>query len=217
MFAPFRNDNDKRTFIAAGAAAGISVAFGAPIGGALFAYEVSKPNTFWSFSMLWRVFFTSAFSTLTLGVLSELHQGTPLTLNSASVLKFGEISYFDTPMFDAVIAVVIGIICGILGALFIYMFAALGAWRKKNVATSFRKVAEVLFFSLVTATLFYWLSAACQICYDIDPTVEYESYVQFECLPGYYNPLATLYLNTEGGVVRALMNDKVQNTLLNNI
>ena len=35
--------------IAAGAACGISVAFGAPIGGALFAYEISKPNTFWTF------------------------------------------------------------------------------------------------------------------------------------------------------------------------
>ena len=48
-----QNDHDKRTFIAAGSAAGVSAAFGSPIGGALFAYEISKPNTFWKFSMLW--------------------------------------------------------------------------------------------------------------------------------------------------------------------
>ena len=68
-FACFRNDVDRRTFISAGSSAGVSAAFGAPIGGALFTYEISKPNTFWTFSMLWRVFFTSAMSTFTLGFL----------------------------------------------------------------------------------------------------------------------------------------------------
>lgn len=66
-FKCFRNDSDKRTFMAAGSSAGVAAAFGAPIGGALFTYEISKPNTFWSFSMLWRVFFTAAISTFTLG------------------------------------------------------------------------------------------------------------------------------------------------------
>lgn len=38
-----------REFLAAGISAGVSVAFGAPIGGALFAYEISGPATFWTF------------------------------------------------------------------------------------------------------------------------------------------------------------------------
>lgn len=42
-----QNDKSKREMIAAGGGCGISVAFGAPIGGALFIYELSKPNTFW--------------------------------------------------------------------------------------------------------------------------------------------------------------------------
>ena len=67
-FDSFRNDSDKRTFMAAGCSAGVAAAFGAPIGGTLFTYEISKPNTFWTFSMLWRVFFTSAISVFTLGV-----------------------------------------------------------------------------------------------------------------------------------------------------
>jgi chloride channel 7 len=53
--------------MAAGSSAGVAAAFGAPIGGALFSYEISKPNTFWSFSMLWRVFFSAAVSTFMLG------------------------------------------------------------------------------------------------------------------------------------------------------
>jgi len=47
--AQFQTDVRKREIIAAGVSAGVSVAFGAPIGGALFAYEMSTPNTFWTF------------------------------------------------------------------------------------------------------------------------------------------------------------------------
>jgi H+/Cl- antiporter ClcA len=37
----FRNDKNKREIIAAGCGAGVSAAFGSPIGGTLFAYEIS--------------------------------------------------------------------------------------------------------------------------------------------------------------------------------
>lgn len=64
----FRNDFEKRKLMAVGTAAGVSAAFGAPIGGSLFAYELSKPNTFWSFSLTWKVFFASTISTFFLSV-----------------------------------------------------------------------------------------------------------------------------------------------------
>jgi H+/Cl- antiporter ClcA len=64
----FRNDFEKRKLMAVGTAAGVSAAFGAPIGGSLFAYELSKPNTFWSFSLTWKVFFASTISTFVLSV-----------------------------------------------------------------------------------------------------------------------------------------------------
>lgn len=122
-FEIFRNDVDKRTFMAAGASAGVSAAFGSPIGGALFTYEISKPNTFWTFSMLWRVFFTCAISTLTLAILYSLHNGSVLSLNSAAVLKFGDLSKFDSPLSDIYVCIILGVICGLLGAFFIYVYA----------------------------------------------------------------------------------------------
>jgi len=54
--------------MAVGCAAGVSCAFGAPIGGSLFAYELSKPNTFWSFSLTWKVFFASTVATFFLSI-----------------------------------------------------------------------------------------------------------------------------------------------------
>ena len=68
----FRNDKNKRHLIAAGTSAGVSAAFGAPIGGALFAYEISKPNTFWKFSVVWKVFFSCAMAVFTLAIFNAL-------------------------------------------------------------------------------------------------------------------------------------------------
>ena len=68
----YRNDVDKRKFIATGLASGISAAFGAPIGGSLFAYELSKPNTFWSFSLTWRVFFSCSICTFFLNIFKNI-------------------------------------------------------------------------------------------------------------------------------------------------
>ena len=59
----------KRHLIAAGTSAGVSAAFGAPIGGALFAYEISKPNTFWRFSVIWKVYCSCAVAVLVLALL----------------------------------------------------------------------------------------------------------------------------------------------------
>lgn len=74
-FERFRNDEQKRFLISAGLSAGVSAAFGAPIGGALFAYECSKPNTFWRFSVLWKVFFACAMAVFSLAVFNSLREG----------------------------------------------------------------------------------------------------------------------------------------------
>lgn len=87
--AQFQTNIRKREFISAGASAGVAVAFGAPIGGALFAYEMSTQNTFWTFNLLWRNFFCSACATFVLGILTSLWENKPVTLQDASTLKFG--------------------------------------------------------------------------------------------------------------------------------
>lgn len=83
----FRNDYEKRKLMAIGTAAGISANFGSPIGGALFAYEISKPSSFWTFSLHWRVFFGSAISAFTAHICKQVYAGNfPITFSTSETI-----------------------------------------------------------------------------------------------------------------------------------
>ena len=77
-FVWFRNDTMKRKMIAAGASAGVSAAFGAPIGGALFSFEISKPSIFWKFSLIWKSFLTCSISVSILAIVQCTMAGLPI-------------------------------------------------------------------------------------------------------------------------------------------
>ena len=85
----YRNDEDKREIAAAGAAAGVSAAFGSPIGGSLFAYEISRPSTYWSFGLTWKIFFCSSVSTFFLNILHSVRTGDSVLIVNAGLIKFG--------------------------------------------------------------------------------------------------------------------------------
>jgi chloride channel 3/4/5 len=190
--------------MACGAGCGVAVAFGSPIGGALFIYEISKPNTFWTFSMLWRVFTATSIATFTLSILESLASNSPLSLSDSGALKLGNLSFAsENSMLDLPAGIILGIICGLLGALFIGVSIRLGMLRKIYINTSIRKVLEAITFAFVTASIFYlivmiWSYNCIQITIE-----DSEHLFQFYCTePNTYNPLATLVFNTEGGTIR---------------
>lgn len=161
-----RNDENKRLFAAAGASTGVSVAFGAPIGGALFCYELSQPNTFWKFAMIWKVFFSCAIGTFTLAICEALHikvmhpdipKEDFMEKFSGSALKFGTIDKKSANIIELLIAgIILGIIGGLLGSFFIAVNTWTNKLRKQILTKNWMKPIETAAFCFLSASVFYW-------------------------------------------------------------
>ena len=117
----FRNEHSKREIAAAGAAAGVSAAFGSPIGGSLFVYEISRPSTYWHFGLTWKIFFCSSISTFTLNLLSCINKGEDISITNAGLIKFGEYDENPYKLQDFPFFIILGLFGGLLGSFFIYV------------------------------------------------------------------------------------------------
>jgi len=63
----------RRNFISAGAAAGVSSAFGAPVGGLLFSME--EVSSFWNMKLSWQTFFCCMLATFTTDLFNSAFRG----------------------------------------------------------------------------------------------------------------------------------------------
>lgn len=166
-FEPLRNDEKRRQLAAAGASTGVSVAFGAPIGGALFSYEMSRPNTFWRFTMIWKVFLSCSLGTFFLAFLQHIKKGSLNGNWSGSALKFGTTAGSSEINELKLIpgAIILGIVGGIMGSFFISVNTRVNEKvRKPYLTKPWMKPIETFVMCFLTASAFYWISLASPGC-----------------------------------------------------
>ena len=162
----FRNDADKSA-VRRSTAAGVAVAFGAPIGGCLFAVE--EGASFYSQTMLWRGFLATCMGVLTIHWLDQLdfdaarfrarkfgtHRDFGLyTDDEANYSRVFWWYFWEVPLFAG-----LGALGGLLGALFVKVNVRITAWRQRNVpvANRHRRHAEVVLVCAATATVMFLL------------------------------------------------------------
>ncbi|XP_011210780.1 H(+)/Cl(-) exchange transporter 5 isoform X1 [Bactrocera dorsalis] len=143
MFPKYgRNEAKKREILSAAAAAGVSVAFGAPIGGVLFSLE--EVSYYFPLKTLWRSFFCALIAAFVLRSLTPFG-------NEHSVLFFVE---YNKPwiFFELIPFVFLGIMGGVIGTIFIKANLWWCRYRKFSKLGQY-PVAEVLVVTLVTGIL----------------------------------------------------------------
>jgi chloride channel 3/4/5 len=140
------NDAKRREVLSAAAAAGVAVAFGAPLGGVLFGLE--EVAYFFPAKTLFRTFFCCITAALTLKFMDPYGTGKIVMFQVHYALDW---EYFELGAFMAV-----GVLGGILGALFI---KASRLWAKKFRGITLIKshpILEVVLVALVTGLTSYW-------------------------------------------------------------
>jgi len=216
-FSDFRNDREKRDFVACGAAAGVAAAFGAPIGGVLFALE--EGASYWSTKLTWRAFFCAM---ITLGTLFTIenqnsHWG---KANVGKLFSFGEfISTSDGSanfsVWELLLFILIGCLGGLIGACFNAGNEHLTIWRMKNVNHSKkRRLVEVVVMSILVTTVSFVMPLLWGKCTELPTDMQdwtnqekelVGSLVPFNCIPGKeYNEVASLFFCEADVAIRQL-------------
>ncbi|KAH7326396.1 chloride channel protein 3 [Stachybotrys elegans] len=147
LFAKYdRNDAKRREVLSAAAAAGVAVAFGAPLGGVLFGLE--EVSYFFPAKTLFRTFFCCIVGALSLKFLNPY--------GTHKIVMFQVRYTVDWEYFELGSFIFVGILGGAAGALFIKA--------SKHWAQSFRRIKviksyplfEVFLVAITTALLSYW-------------------------------------------------------------
>lgn len=204
IFRYFRNDHEKRDFVSGGAAAGVSAAFGAPVGGVLFSLE--EGTSFWNQSLTWRTFFASVVSTFTLNMVLSAYHGHPGELSYPGLLNLGKFESFTYQIYELPLFVIMGAMGGIFGAIWNHINYKLAVFRIRFIQIRFLKVIEACLVAAVTATVGFLMMYFLNDCKPLgqDPT-KYPT--QLYCEDGQYNVLASIWFQTPEASVRSLFHD----------
>ncbi|XP_022762058.1 chloride channel protein CLC-d-like isoform X6 [Durio zibethinus] len=218
----FKSERDRRDLVTCGCAAGVAAAFRAPVGGVLFALE--EVTSWWRSQLMWRVFFTSAIVAVVVrAAMGWCKSGNCGHFGSGGFIIWDISDGQEDYSFEELLPMaVIGIIGGLLGALFNQLTIYITRWRRNYLHKKGNrvKIYEACLISVITSVISFGLPLLrkCSPCPDSDPDSEiecprapgmYGNYVNFYCSKDKeYNDLATIFFNTQDDAIRNLFSAK---------
>uniref|UniRef100_A0A8R1DIT4 Chloride channel protein n=1 Tax=Caenorhabditis japonica TaxID=281687 RepID=A0A8R1DIT4_CAEJA len=209
VFREFRNDRERRDFVSAGAAAGVAAAFGAPIGGVLFSLE--EGASFWNQNLTWRMFFSSMISTFTVNWILSWFNGRSGWLSWTGLANFGVFEDKEYNVWEIPLFLLIGVIGGVLGALFNYLNTRLTEYRKIYVSSKLGRLFECLLVAAVSGFLGFLTIFAVDDCQPIgvNPTATSNQINRMWCKKGEYSAVASLFFQNPEESVRSLFHSPI--------
>lgn len=139
-----RNDAKKREILSASSAAGVSVAFGAPIGGVLFSLE--EVSYYFPLKTLWRSFFCALVAAFVLRSINPFS-------NEHMVMFYVD---YTRPwiLFELLPFALLGAFGGVIGSMFIKFNVRYCYFRKSSILAQY-PVSEVLAIAFITSFIGY--------------------------------------------------------------
>ena len=165
FFERFRNPEDRRNFISAGAAAGIASAFGAPVGGLLFAME--EVSSFWNLKLSWQVLFCSMTSAFTTDLLNSAfknfqYSGDFGLFKTSQYILFQIEDGIDLNILGLIPSIILGVVGGLFGSLFIFLNLKFAAIRKR-FASKLRQKKFLNLFQIAEPLVIIFISTSLSI------------------------------------------------------
>jgi len=140
-----KNEAKKREIYSAACAAGISVAFGAPIGGVLFSLE--EMSSYFPVKTMWRSFFCSMVAVFFFQFMNPFRGKTVL---------FQATYDRDWHFFEVLSFLIIGVFGGVFGSLFIRLNIRAQAYRRSTFLKYIR-IIEATIVAFITAAFSYFI------------------------------------------------------------
>ena len=214
----FRTDIDRRDFLSLGSACGFAAAFGAPVGGVLFALE--EASSFWDDKLLWRGLVASSLAVF--AALALDHGIIGLTkLSHYGLISLGG-SDPNVSVELLVLAIPAGLVGGILGGFFVRAWALLERIRRLIAERSYSsrpwrvaaRTAEAAFGVGITTLAFLAVAktTGCVQIHEDDGegrnhawTTDASFAVRFGCDHDEVNELASLWFAPRENVIKKIL------------